>query len=62
MNEQAVDVAAAVVGQAVEAATRCEQVTQDMTLEAAGVGAVNRGFVKGAKGLSRMMMPRTMAA
>jgi hypothetical protein len=60
MNAQAVDVAASVVGEAVEAATRCEQVTQNMTLEAAGVGAVNRGFVKGARGLSRVMMPRTM--
>jgi hypothetical protein len=49
-----------VVGEAVEAATRCEQASQDMMLEAAGVGAVNRGFVKGAKGLSRAMMPRTM--
>lgn len=60
MNQQAVSVAASVVGEAVEAATRCEQVTQDQRLEAAGVGAVNRGFVKGARGLSKMMMPRTM--
>jgi putative oligomerization/nucleic acid binding protein len=60
MNEQAVRVAASVVGEPVEAAARCEQATQDMMLEAAGVGAVNRGFVKGAKGLSRVMMPRTM--
>jgi hypothetical protein len=60
MNEQAVGVAASVVGEPVEAACRCEQATQDMMLEAAGVGAVNRGFVKGAKGLSRAMMPRTM--
>jgi hypothetical protein len=60
MNEDAVNVAASVVGEPIEAATRCEQVSQDMTLEAAGVGAVNRGFVKGARGLSRAMMPRTM--
>jgi hypothetical protein len=60
INEQAVDIAASVVGEAVEAAARCEQVTQDMTLEAAGVGAINRGFVKGAKAMSRVMMPRTM--
>jgi hypothetical protein len=60
INEQAVGVAASVVGEAVEAATRCEQVTEDMTLEAAGVGGVNRGFVKGAKAMSRVMMPRTM--
>lgn len=60
MNEQAVAVATSVVGEAVEAACRCEQATQDMMLEAAGVGAVNRGFVKGAKAMSRVMMPRTM--
>jgi Short C-terminal domain len=60
MNQEAVGVAAAVLGESVEAATRCEQVTQDMQLEAAGVGAVNRGFVKGARGLSKVMMPRTM--
>jgi hypothetical protein len=60
MNEDAANVAASVVGEPVEAATRCEQASQDMMLEAAGVGAVNRGFVKGAKGLSRAMMPRTM--
>jgi hypothetical protein len=60
MNEQAAAVAGSVVGGGVEAATRCEQVTQDMQLEAAGVGSINRGFVKGARGLSKMMMPRTM--
>jgi hypothetical protein len=60
MNEQAVVVAGAVVGGGVEAPTRCEQVTQDMQMEAAGVGAINRGFMKGAKGLSKAMMPRTM--
>src|SRR2546423_14011450 len=60
MNQHAAKVATSAVGEPVEAATRCEQVTQDMTLEAAGVGAINRGFVKGAKGLSRAMMPRTM--
>ncbi len=60
MNEQAVDVASAAVGEPVEAAARCEQASQDMMLEAAGVGAVNRGFVKGAKAMSRVMMPRTM--
>jgi hypothetical protein len=60
MNEQAVAVAGAVVGGGVEAAARCEQVTEDMQLEAAGVGSINRGFMKGAKGLSKVMMPRTM--
>jgi hypothetical protein len=60
MNEQASQVAASVLGEPVEAATRVEQVTQDQQLENFGVGAVNRGFVKGARGLSRVMMPRTM--
>jgi len=60
MNQQAASVATSVLGESVEAATRCEQVTQDMQLEAAGVGGINRGFVKGARGLSRVMMPRTM--
>ena len=60
MNEQAVGVATKVVGEQVDAAARCEQVTQDSQLEAAGVGTFNRGFVKAGKGLGRMMMPRTM--
>jgi hypothetical protein len=60
MNEDAVNVAASAVGEPIEAACRCEQASQDMMLEAAGVGAINRGFVKGAKGLSRAMMPKTM--
>lgn len=60
MNEQAVTVASSAVGEAVEAAARVEQCTQDMQLEAFGVGGVNRGFVKAAKGLSKVMMPRTM--
>jgi hypothetical protein len=60
MNEQAADVASRVVGEPIEAATRCEQVTQDQQLAAAGVGGINRGFVKASKGLSRVMMPRTM--
>ena len=60
MNEQAVIVASTAVGEQVEAACRCEQASEDMMLQAAGVGAVNRGFVKGAKGLSRAMMPKTM--
>jgi hypothetical protein len=60
LNAQAVGMAAKVVKEQVEAAARCEQVTQDGQLEAAGVGAFNRGFVKAGKGLGRMMMPRTM--
>lgn len=60
MNEQAVGVATRVVKEQVDAAARCEQITQDSQLEAAGVGAFNRAFVKAGKGMGRMMMPRTM--
>src|SRR5437763_12085919 len=60
MNEQAVSVASSAVGENVEGACRCEQVTQDQQLENFGVGAINRGFVKASKGLGRVMMPRTM--
>lgn len=47
MNQQASSVAASVLSEAVEAATRCEQVTTDMMAEAAGVGAINRGMMRG---------------
>lgn len=60
LNEQAITVAASAAGEPIEAAARCELCTQDMQLQAFGVGGVNRGFVKAAKGLSRVMMPRTM--
>jgi hypothetical protein len=60
MNEQAASVASSVLHESVDAACRCEQVTQGMQLEAAGVSTVSRGFVKGFRGLSRVMMPRTM--
>ncbi|HEY2436430.1 MAG TPA: hypothetical protein VGH93_04565, partial [Solirubrobacteraceae bacterium] len=46
MNEQAASVAEKVVGEPVEAAARCEQVTRDMRMEAAGVSGVNRGIMK----------------
>ncbi len=46
-NQQASSVAASVLSEAVEAATRCEQVTTDMMAEAAGVGAINRGMMRG---------------
>jgi hypothetical protein len=49
MNQQAASVAASVLSEAVEAATRCEQVTTDMMAEAAGVGAINRGMMRGMK-------------
>jgi hypothetical protein len=60
MNTQAVSVAASATGDAIEVAARCEQCTQDMQLQAFGVGGINRGFVKASKGLSRVLMPRTM--
>jgi hypothetical protein len=58
MNEQASSVASKVVGEPVEAATRVEGVTEDQQLAAAGVGSINRGIMKGMKGMSRAMMPR----
>ena len=60
MNQQAASVASSATGDAIEVAARCELCTQDMQLQAFGVGGINRGFVKASKGLSRMMMPRTM--
>jgi Short C-terminal domain len=53
MNEQAKDVAASVLGEPVVAATRCEQITQDMTLEAAGSGKVMRGMAKFSRGIAK---------
>jgi hypothetical protein len=58
VNDQAASVAAGVLGESVEAATRCEQVTEGQQLEAAGVGAINRGMLKGMKSMNRAMMPR----
>jgi len=46
MNEQAAAVAASVLSESVVAATRCEQITQEMTMEAAGLGAGMRGMAK----------------
>jgi hypothetical protein len=60
LNDQAVTVAASAVGEPIEAAARCELCTQDMQLEAVGVGGISRGFVKASKGLGRVMMPKTM--
>jgi hypothetical protein len=57
MNQQAASVAASVLSEAVEAATRCEQATTDMMAGAAGVGSVNRGMMRGMKALSGAMMP-----
>jgi hypothetical protein len=58
MNTQAADVARSATGDAIEVATRCELVTEDQTLAAAGVGGINRGLMKGMKGMSKVMMPR----
>jgi hypothetical protein len=57
MNQQASTIAAAVLSEAVIAATRCEQVTEDMKLGAAGVGGVSRGLMKGMKSMNRVLMP-----
>jgi hypothetical protein len=56
-NMQAVGVAGSVLGEPVLAATRCEQVTTDMAAEAAGVGKMNRGMMRGMKAVSGKMMP-----
>ncbi len=59
MNEQAADVAAKALGEPVEAAARCEQVTRDMKMEAAGVSGINRGIMKVMRAPSRVLMPST---
>ncbi|MEE6177261.1 hypothetical protein [Mycobacterium sp. 050134] len=46
MNQQAATVAAAVLSEPVEAATRCEHASTDMVAEAAGVGRFTRGVAK----------------
>lgn len=51
INQQAATVAASVIPEAVVAATRCEQMTDAMTAEAVGVGAVTRWGMR----LSRKM-------
>jgi len=58
MNEQAKDIAAQVLGEPVIAATRCEQITQDMTIEAAGMGKTMRGMAKFSRGMAK---PASMA-
>ena len=51
LNQQAASMASAVLGEAVEAATRCEQVTTDMAAQAAGVGAGSRFMMRGMRKL-----------
>jgi hypothetical protein len=53
LNQQASSVAASVLSEAVVAATRCEQVTTDMRAEAAGVGAINRGLMRGMMSMNK---------
>jgi hypothetical protein len=53
MNEQAKEVAASVLGESVLAATRCEQISQDMQIEAAGMGKTMRGMAKFSKAISK---------
>jgi hypothetical protein len=55
MNEQATDVAASVLGESVLAATRCEQISQDMQIEAAGMGKTMRGMAKFSRGMAKPM-------
>jgi hypothetical protein len=57
MNQEAASIAAAVLSEVVVAATRCEQVTADMKLGAAGVSGVNRGMLRGMKAMNRVLMP-----
>jgi hypothetical protein len=55
MNEQAKEVAASVQGETVLAATRCEQISQDNMIEAAGMGKTMRGMAKFSKGMAKPM-------
>lgn len=55
MNEQAKEVAASVLGESVLAATRCERITEDMMIEAAGSGKVMRGMAKFGRGQMKVM-------
>jgi len=55
MNEQAKEVAASVLGEPVLAATRCEQISQDNMIEAAGMGKTMRGMAKFSKGMAKPM-------
>ena len=57
VNEQAAGVATSVLNDSVVAAARCEQVTQDQQLAAAGVGGATRGMAKFGTKLGRGMMP-----
>ncbi len=61
VNQQAATVAASVLSEQVQAATRCEQVTVDMSAEAAGVGAINRGLMRGMMSMNKASSVGRMA-
>lgn len=54
MNQEAVTIASQVLQQPVEAATRCEQVSMDQMAEAAGVGGINRGMMRGMMKMNKL--------
>jgi hypothetical protein len=55
LNRQAATVASSVLGEPVEAATRCEQVTRDMRLKASGFRGFSRGMSRANMALGRAM-------
>jgi putative oligomerization/nucleic acid binding protein len=61
VNQQAASVAATVLSQPVVAAARFEQVSMDMAAEAAGVGAMNRGMMKGMMKVNKLSSVGRMA-
>jgi len=61
VNQQAASVAATVLSQPVVAAARFEQVTTDMAAEAAGVGGMSRGMMKGMMKVNKLSSVGRMA-
>jgi hypothetical protein len=57
VNEQAFSVATETLNDSVVAAARCEQVTQDQQLKAAGIGGATRGAAKFGRALGGATMP-----
>jgi hypothetical protein len=57
LNEQAAGVAASALSDSVIAATRCEQVTSDMSAKAAGIGKTTRGMARFNRKLGGAVMP-----
>jgi hypothetical protein len=58
LNAQAATAAAAATGDSITAAARCELITNDDTLAAAGVGGMSRGMMKGMRAMNKVAMPR----